>query len=142
LVSFVAVYRECFETVLFYEALAAEAGPGGGRAIAAGVGAGAILLGLLALVVFRFGQRLPMRRFFAASSLFLYALAMVLAGHGVAALQEAGWLPITPLPFVRIEWLGIYPTAESLVLQGVLALAALLALPRLAGGLRQQAAGG
>ena len=142
LVSFVAVYRECFETVLFYEALAAEAGPGGARAIAAGVGAGAALLGVLALAVFRFGQRLPMRRFFAASSLLLYALAMVLAGHGIAALQEAGWLSITPLPFVRIEWLGIYPTAESLALQGVLALAALLALPRLAGGLRQQAAGG
>jgi len=143
MVSFVAVYRECFETVLFYEALASEAGPGGSHAIAAGVGAGAALLGVLALGVFRFGQRLPMRRFFAVSSLFLYALAVVMAGHGVAALQEAGWLPATSLPFVRLEWLGIYPTAEGLGLQGALALAALLALPRRASGSKQeQAAGG
>ena len=141
-VSFVAVYRECFETVLFYEALAAQAGPEGTHAIAAGVAAGAILLGVLALAVFRFGQRLPMRRFFAMSSLLLYALAVVLAGHGVAALQEAGWLPATSLPFVRIEWLGIYPTAQGLALQGVLALAALFALPRLASGLRQQQTAG
>jgi high-affinity iron transporter len=142
MVSFVAVYRECFETVLFYEALAAQAGPGGGRAIAGGIGAGAALLGALSLAIFRFGQRIPMRRFFAASSLLLYAFAIVLAGHGIAALQEAGWLPLTPLRFVRIEWLGIYPTAQGLALQGALLLAALLALPRLAGGPRGEPARG
>ena len=142
MVSFVAVYRECFETVLFYEALAAQAGPGGGRAIAGGIGAGAALLGALSLAIFRFGQRIPMRRFFAVSSLLLYAFAIVLAGHGIAALQEAGWLPMTPLRFVRIEWLGIYPTAQGLALQGALLLAALLALPRLAGGPRGEPARG
>jgi high-affinity iron transporter len=142
MVSFVAVYRECFETVLFYEALAAQAGPGGARAIAAGIAAGTGLLAVLALAVFRFGQRLPMRRFFAGSSLFLYALAIMLAGQGVAALQEAGWLPVTPLRFARVEWLGVYPTAQGLALQGVLLLAALAALPRIAGGVRQQPAGG
>src|SRR5690606_31622889 len=70
-VTFVAVYRECFETVLFYQALAAQAGPGGLRPIAAGIGAGLVLLAVLALAFFRFGARLSLRRFFAASSVLL-----------------------------------------------------------------------
>ena len=135
--SFVAVYRECFETVLFYQALAAHAGPAGARPIAAGIGAGIVLLAILAALVFRFGRRLPLRAFFAASSGLLYALCMVLAGHGIAALQEAAWLPITIVPGPRIDWLGVYPTLEGLAVQGGLLLAALAAFVKLSGGPRQ-----
>jgi len=138
LLTFIAVYRECFETVLFYQALAAQAGPGGTGPLFAGIGAGAALLAVLAATVFRFGQRLPMRRFFAASSLLLYGLAIVLAGHGIAALQEAGWIPATSVSLFRIEWLGIYPTWQGLALQGVLVLAALAALPMVVGGFRAE----
>ena len=136
LLTFIAVYRECFETVLFYQALAAQAGPAGTGPLVAGIGAGAALLAMLAATVFRFGQRLPMRRFFAASSLLLYGLAIVLAGHGIAALQEAGWIPATSVSLFRIEWLGIYPTWQGLALQGALVLAALAALPMVVGGFR------
>lgn len=136
-VSFLAVYREAFETVLFYQALAAQAGPAGGRAIALGIGAGLLLLAAIALALFRFGRRMPMRRFFAASSVLLYALAVVLAGHGVAALQEAAWLPATLVPGPTIEWLGLHPTLEGLAVQGALLLAALAAFVKLSGGLRR-----
>jgi len=138
LLTFIAVYRECFETVLFYQALAAQAGPAGSGPLFAGISAGVVLLAVLALTVFRFGQRLPMRRFFAASSLLLYGLSIVLAGHGIAALQEAGWIPATPVSLFRIEWLGIYPTWQGLALQGVLVLAALAALPMVVGGFRAE----
>jgi high-affinity iron transporter len=131
--TFVAVYREVFETVLFFQALAAQAGPEGSGALLSGMAAGVLLLVVLALSVFRLGQRLPIRRFFAASSVLLYALAVVLAGHGVAALQEAGWIPATPASFFRFEWLGIYPTWQGLALQGTLLLAALVALPLVTG---------
>jgi len=134
--SFIAVYRECFETVLFYQALAAQAGPAGARPIAAGIGAGLLLLAILAALVFRFGRRLPLRAFFAASSGLLYALCIVLAGHGIAALQEAAWLPITIVPGPRIDWLGVHPTLEGLAVQGALLLAALAAFVKLSGGLR------
>jgi high-affinity iron transporter len=140
-VTFVAVYRECFETVLFYQALAAQAGPAGTGPLFAGIGAGAAALAVLALAVFRFGKRLPMRQFFAASSLLLYGLAIVLAGQGIAALQEAGWIPATPVSLFRLEWLGIYPTLQGLVLQGVLMLAALVALPMVVGGFRREPSG-
>jgi high-affinity iron transporter len=135
-VTFVAVYRECFETVLFYQALVAQAGPGGARPIAAGIGGGLVLLLALATAFFRFGLRLPLRRFFAASSVLLYALAVVLAGQGIAALQEAAWLPLTPVPAPRVEWLGLHPTVQGLAVQGALLLAALAAWVKLSGGLR------
>ena len=116
----------------------AQAGPQGRGPLLAGVGAGMGALGLLAIVIFRFGRRLPMRQFFAASSLLLYALAIVLAGHGVAALQEAGWIPATPVSLFRLEWLGIYPTVQGLALQGVLLLAALAALPLVVGSFQSE----
>jgi len=129
-IAFVAVYREVFETILFFEAILTQAGPTGLRAVVAGVLAGGLLLAALAVGAFRFGLRMPVRRFFVLSSALLYALAVVLAGQGVAALQEAGKLPITRVPFVRIDWLGIHPTLESLGLQALLLVAALVAAAR------------
>ncbi len=130
-VSFIAVYRELLETVLFFQALAAQAGPGMLRPLLLGIVAGAALLALLATLIFRFGLRLPMRAFFGASSALLYALAIVLAGQGVAALQEVDWLPATVVADLRVEWLGLYGTLEGLALQGVLVAAALATVPRL-----------
>jgi high-affinity iron transporter len=130
-ISFIAVYRELLETVLFYQALLAQAGPGGTGPVLAGIGAGVVLLGVLAWVVLYFGLRVPMRHFFSLSSGLLYALAIILAGHGVAALQEVAWLPATLISDVRLEWLGIYGTLEGLALQGLLLAAALATVPRI-----------
>jgi high-affinity iron transporter len=129
-VAFIAVYRELFETILFFEALGAQAGPGGARSLGVGVAAGAGLLGLLAVAILRFGMRVPLRPFFALSSAVLYGLAFVLAGQGVAALQEAGWLSATGIGSLRIEWIGIRLTREGLAVQGLLVVAALAAIPR------------
>ncbi len=72
-----------------------------------------------------------MRAFFGLSSALLYTLAIVLAGQGVAALQEVDWVPATVVADLRLEWLGIHGTLEGLTLQGVLVAAALATLPRL-----------
>jgi high-affinity iron transporter len=71
-----------------------------------------------------------MRQFFFVTSGLLYTFAVILAGHGVAALQEAGVIGVTHVPFIRIELLGIHPTAEGLGLQGALLLAAAVAAIR------------
>jgi high-affinity iron transporter len=55
----------------------------------------------------------------------MFVLAVVFAGKGVVALQEAGKLPISPVSFPRFELLGIYPNLQSLLAQLVLVLAAL-----------------
>ena len=66
-------------------------------------------------------MRIPIRQFFFATSVLLYYLAFVFAGKGVAELQEAGWVGVTPVAGApRIDFLGIYPTLESLLVQGIL----------------------
>jgi high-affinity iron transporter len=112
--AFVTVYREVFETVLFYAALWTE---GTGAYLLAGLGLGIILLGLIAWVMLRTSTRLPIGRFFALSSALVAVLAVVLAGKGVAALQEAGVLGITPIAGPSLDLLGIHPSLQTTVAQ-------------------------
>lgn len=118
-VSFLAVYREAFETVLFYQALAAQAGGTGQATQALGLGAGiaAVLLVALAWGVFRGGLKLPVGLFFRVSAALLALLAVIFAGQGIAALQEAGSIAADPVNFVRLPLLGIYPTVQTLSAQ-------------------------
>jgi high-affinity iron transporter len=117
LVAFLAVYREVFETVLFYQALWLQAGTAGRSAVLIGFAAGAAALVLLAWAMVRFSLRLPLSLFFGASAALLAVLAVVFAGQGIAALQEAGKLPVSPLDFPAVPLLGIYPNLQGLLLQ-------------------------
>lgn len=110
--AFVAVYREVFETIIFYAALGAQ---GEGAALVGGTLAAAVLLALIAWAMLRFGRRLPIAKFFQYSAALIAILAVVLAGKGFAALQEAGLIGVTPLGgFPRSPIFGLYPTAETL----------------------------
>ncbi|HEU0134233.1 MAG TPA: FTR1 family protein [Allosphingosinicella sp.] len=122
--SFIAVYREVFETILFFTALSAE---GRLAPLLGGAAAAVVLLVVIAVLMFRFSRRLPIGKFFAYSSALIAVLAVVLAGKGVAALQEAGMIGVTPLGWApRVEILGLYPTLEGLLAQAAI-LAILLA---------------
>lgn len=115
LLSFIAVYREVFETILFFAALSAE---GRLAPLVGGAATAAALLAVIAIVMFRFSRRLPIAKFFSYSSALIAVLAVVLAGKGVAALQEAGMIGVAPLAWApRVEILGLYPTAEGLLAQ-------------------------
>lgn len=123
-ISFLAVYREVLETVLFYQALWSQVDAAAYGALLGGALAAAAALAALGWAIFKLGVRLPLRQFFAVSAGAMFVLAVVFAGKGIVALQEAGRLPITLVPFPRIELLGVYPTAQSLLAQLVMVLAA------------------
>ena len=130
-VAFLAVYREGVETILFYKALLASGGTGGTGPVAAGAALGAVALVLLYVAIMRLGLRTPMKPFFAVTSALLYYMAFVFAGKGIAELQEArvvGTTVIPALQWLRVPFLGIYPTAQSLALQGVLLVLLVVAL--------------
>jgi len=112
--AFISVYREVFETMLFYAALWDD---GQEVWLLGGIAVGAITLGLIAWILLRTSRRLPIGKFFAASSILIAVLAVALAGKGVAALQEAGWVSVTVASVPHIELLGIYPTWQSLLTQ-------------------------
>jgi high-affinity iron transporter len=128
--AFLAVYREGFETVLFYKALFVSGGPSGGAMpIFLGIVVGAVVLVAVYVAISRFGVRLPLKPFFGVTSAFLYYMAFVFAGKGIAELQEGGLLPTTIVTWApRIPALGIYPTLESIVAQSILVVLLVVAL--------------
>ena len=119
--AFLAVYREGFETVLFYKALFLSGGTAGSMPILGGIVVGCLAMAAVYVAINRFGLRLPLRPFFGITSAFLYYMAFVFAGKGIAELQEGGLIGTTIIPGApRLPALGIYPTVESLAAQGIL----------------------
>ncbi|MDV7270802.1 FTR1 family protein [Thioclava sp. A2] len=117
--AFLVVFREGFETVLFYEALLVDAAH---APVLAGLafGAGAALFA--GWVVFASGRKLPLRLFFRATTALLAGLAVMLVGAGVRGLQTAALIGATPVAwFPDTDWLqlwfGLFPVAEPLAAQ-------------------------
>lgn len=121
LVSFLAVYREAFETVLFYQALWTHAAPAYAPVLG-GLFTAAVALAVLGWLLLRGSVRLPLGLFFGATAVLLVLLAVVFVGKGIAALQEAGTVPVDAVHFPGIPALGVYPTLLGLLLQAVLLL--------------------
>ena len=120
--AFLVVYREAFETILFYAALWTG---GNGGTILAGALTAVAALAVISWVMLRLSKTLPIGQFFRYSALLIAFLAIILIGKGVGALQEAGSLGITPLlGFPRISAIGLFPTVQSIGAQ--LAMAAAL----------------
>jgi len=115
LLAFVVVYREVFETILFFAALWTQ---GGREGLLAGIGAAVLALAAIAWILLSYSRKLPIAKFFSYSAILVSVLAVVLAGKGVAGLQEAGLLPVHPLADLpRVEILGVFPTVEGLIAQ-------------------------
>jgi high-affinity iron transporter len=116
--AFIVVYREVFETILFYAALWT---PDDGATILAGALSAIAVLAIISWAMLRYSRTLPITEFFKYSAILIAILTVVLAGKGVGALQEAGIIPITPWNWVpRISLLGLFPTMESVVTQIVM----------------------
>ena len=121
--GFTAVYREGFETVLFYQALAIFA-KGLGLWVVLGALTAAATLAVAAYAVIGLGRKLPFKQLLVAGASTLLLLSVAFAGNAVRSLQEAAWLPVTPidggwarLPIFVAELTGIHPTREGILVQ-------------------------
>jgi high-affinity iron transporter len=120
IVAFLAVYREGAETALFYQALIND-GSNSLLPISAGIIVGFALLAVIFTLFYRFGVRIPLRQFFGVTSVLLYYMAFVFTGHGIRELQEGNAVSATFIShFPTVEWLGLYPTWQTLIAQLVL----------------------
>jgi high-affinity iron transporter len=120
LVAFLAVYREGAETALFYQALLNE-GTGIVLPILAGVVVGGGMLAVIFTLFWKYGIRIPLRPFFAVTSVLLYYMAFVFMGKGIRELQEGGVVGITVLPgWPHVNAMGIFPSVETLLAQALL----------------------
>lgn len=135
LTSFLAIYREGAETVLFYFALAADAKTALDYGyLFGGLAVGIVILAVVYLIMRYSVVRLPLKPFFIFTGIFMYLMAFIFAGKGVAELIEGkAFTPTligdgTLFPKWMGDWLGIMPYRETLLPQLVLLAAALFAL--------------
>jgi high-affinity iron transporter len=130
LTAFLAVMREGAETIVFFQALLGGATEAVERhAVMTGLLTGAITLGVIFLVLRKAAFRIPLGSFFTATSMLLYAMAVIFVGQGIASFQESGVIRTTFVDHVpTIQTLGLFPTVQTLAAQAVMLGLAALAL--------------
>jgi high-affinity iron transporter len=125
LIGFTSVYREGFESVLFFQALTSF-GKGLGLWVAAGAASGAVVLCVLATLIFKFGRKLPVKTFLTTAVLFVMATSVAFLGNAIAALQVADVIGFTRieswphLPIFLAQATGYSPTQETIIAQALL----------------------
>jgi high-affinity iron transporter len=122
--GFTAVYREGFETVLFYQALALFA-QGLELWVVLGAIAAAVALGGVGYAILGLGKKLPLKPMLITGASVLLLLSVAFAGNAVRSLQSADLVQAHPVSWPRLpvflaELTGIHPTTEGLIVQGVL----------------------
>jgi high-affinity iron transporter len=124
--GFTAVYREGFETVLFYQALALFA-EGLGLWIALGAATAVAALAAVGYAILRLGRQLPLKPMLITGASVLLLLSVAFVGNAVRSLQDADVVGITPvhgswarLPVFVAELTGIHPSTQGLTAQLVL----------------------
>ncbi|MEW9613552.1 FTR1 family protein [Shinella sp. S4-D37] len=121
--SFLVVFREGFETVLFYEALLIDAPA---LPVLGGLAAGGVLAVAVGFAMLGLEAKLPIAAFFRLTGGLLAVLCVMLVGSGVRGLQTAALVSATPVAWFPAQpWLqlhfGLYPVAEALLAQSVVA---------------------
>ena len=126
MLSFFTVYREGFETVLFYQAIFLFAKYMEWYVIAGLISGLVVIIGV-ALVVRRIGKKLPLRALFGFTMGIGAYMSIAFIGNAVREFQELGYIPTTPLigivPRFDINlatMTGIHPTLESVIAQIIL----------------------
>ncbi len=116
--SFIVVFREAFESVLFLSTLNLKVEPSNQGGIWFGALIAAVIVGVIAVLLLRYSKKIPIPKLFKYSAIVISVLAVILAGNGIHEFQEAGFISITQFPIdIRVSLLGIYPTYEIIAAQ-------------------------
>lgn len=124
MLSFLAVFREGAETVIFYESIYSMNRDAQGMWIG-GIAAGVVLL--VIFLVLRFTSvKIPIGPFFLVTSILMAVLVVIFAGGGIHALIEGDLIDGHYLSGVPTnDWIGLYPYVECLAAQAIAAIAVL-----------------
>lgn len=121
MLSFLAVFREGGETVLFFLGMAGNITA---QDLMIGLGVGAVILAVIGVLLTVVGMRIPIRPFFQVASVLTFYLCFKFLGTGIHAMQVADLLPARTAEVLPAnDILGLYPTWETTLVQ--LALVAL-----------------
>ena len=113
--SFLAVFREGAETILFYAGIYPRIDKAG---FFLGIGLAFLVLFVLALVMNKASAYFKPHRIFLILTWLIYALAFKMLGVSIHALQLTNILPSHLMNgFTSIDWAGIYPSLEVVTCQ-------------------------
>lgn len=124
LIAFVAVYRDGFEAVIFYQAIFSIYPQELSSWLFFGFVIGLALVAVIGLPVYALGVRLPLRWFLVTAVIVAASLSVFFTGSVVKELQILGYLPHTPLPSLPqlnatlADLVGYRRTLETIVAQG------------------------
>ena len=126
MLSFFTVYREGFETVLFYQAMISFAKYMEWYVVA-GLVVGLGVISGITFVVRKLGKKLPLRVLFGLTMGIGAYMSIAFMGNAIREFQEVGYISVTPLigivPRLDINtatMTGIHPTLETILAQIVL----------------------
>jgi len=122
MLSFLAVFREGAETVIFYESIYSMSQDAHGMWVG-GLAAAAVLIVIFLILRFT-SVKIPINPFFLITSIVMAALVVIFAGGGIHALIEGDLIEGTYLSTVPTnDWIGLYPYVETITAQVIAAIA-------------------
>ena len=121
MLSFLAVFREGAETVIFYESIYSMSQDAHGMWVG-GLTAAAVLIVIFLILRFT-SVKIPIGPFFLVTSILMAALVVIFAGGGIHALIEGDLIEGTYLSIVPTnDWIGLYPYVETIAAQVIAAI--------------------
>lgn len=117
-ISFLSVFREGAETLVFYAGIAPKMET---SKFVLGIVVALLILVIFAFVLIKVSGKIPIHKFFAVATILIYVLAFKIIGVSLHTLQLRDTLSTTivdGLPVVSI--IGFYPTVETMIGQAVL----------------------
>ncbi|WP_419762451.1 FTR1 family iron permease [Bifidobacterium angulatum] len=125
MLSFLAVFREGAETVIFYESIYSMSQDAHGMWIG-GIAAAVVLLVIFLILRFT-SVKIPIGPFFLVTSILMAVLVVIFAGGGIHALIEGDLIDGHYLSSVPTnDWIGLYPYVECLAAQAIAAIAVIV----------------
>ncbi|MCH3973546.1 MULTISPECIES: FTR1 family iron permease [Bifidobacterium] len=116
MLSFLAVFREGAETVMFYQSIYSMSRDSAGM-WAGGLSAAVVLVVIFLLLRFT-SVKIPLRPFFMVTSILMALLVITFAGGGVHSLIESTLISGRYIPGVPTnDWIGLYPYWETIIAQ-------------------------
>ncbi|ARF15682.1 transporter [Sporosarcina ureae] len=114
-VSFLSVFREGAETIVFYAGIAPKMST---MKFVMGILLAVVILAIVAVVFMKLSHRVPIHRFFAVATILIYVLAFKIIGVSLHTLQLTNVINTTVQPRLPIiDFIGFYPTNETIMAQ-------------------------
>ncbi len=117
-VSFLSVFREGAETLVFYAGIAPKMET---SQFVLGIVIAFVILSVFAVMLFKASGKIPIHKFFAVATVLIYVLAFKIIGVSLHTLQLTSKIPtniVDGLPVVSL--IGFYPTMETMIGQAIL----------------------